>query len=285
MEVELERADLWESTRTPHFRLNRQPTYDPILGNKKHERIAVRAVTLIAFIRLFDLASPRCWHAACLRISAGSPGVFALAWNGKVVTEPPVEMRHECIARPWDDAARLAITLTLFFAPYLTSAQGSVHDEYRTKASYLATFPSFIEWPETAFSSPDAPFLVCVLGDFRFGTALAEFARSSSPHGRRIDIRWARKNENLRRCHILFISNSEAKSYARILKFVQGAETLTVGETTDFLSAGGMLGLLFQNDTLQFEVNLVVANEAHLQVSSKLLALAHRVVRSGFIER
>jgi YfiR/HmsC-like len=202
-----------------------------------------------------------------------------------LVTEPPIEVRHQCVLRHWGDATLLAIVLTLFFVPNLTSAQGSVREEYRTKASYLATFPSFIEWPETSFSSPDAPLLVCVLGDFRFGTALAEFARGSSPHGRRIDIRWARKNDDLRRCHILFISNSEAKSYAGILKIVQRADTLTVGETTDFLSAGGMLSLLFQNESLQFEVNLAAANEARLQVSSKLLVLAQRVVRSGLIER
>jgi len=203
----------------------------------------------------------------------------------KLVTELPVEVRHESVGRHWGDTTCLAIVLTLFCAPYLTSAQSLVREEYRTKASYLATFPSFIEWPESAFSSPDAPFLVCVLGDFRFGTALAEFARGSSPHGRRIDIRWVRKNDNLRRCHILFISNSEAKSYVSILKVVQRADTLTVGETADFLSAGGMLSFLFQNESLQFEVNLATANEAHLQMSSKLLALAHRVVRSGSIER
>jgi len=32
-------------------------------------------------------------------------------------------------------------------------------------------------------------------------------------------------------------------------------------------------------------VNLVAADEAHLRVSSKLLALARRVVRDGLIER
>jgi hypothetical protein len=46
-----------------------------------------------------------------------------------------------------------------------------------------------------------------------------------------------------------------------------------------------MLSFSFQNESLQFEVILAAANEAHLQVSSKLLALAHRVVRGGFIER
>jgi hypothetical protein len=43
-----------------------------------------------------------------------------------------------------------------------TKAQSSVAAEYRTKASFLATFPSFIEWPESAFSSAEAPFVVCV---------------------------------------------------------------------------------------------------------------------------
>jgi hypothetical protein len=202
----------------------------------------------------------------------------------KIVTERLIEARHECWGRQWGDAIRLAITLTLLFAPHSTRAQGSVPAEYQTKASDLATLPSFIEWPETAFASAEAPFLVGVIGDFRFGTALAGFARNPSPHGRRIDVRWARKNEDLRSCHILFISNSEAKSYARILKIVQGAGILTVGETRDFLSAGGMLSFSFQDDSLQFEVNLVAAGEAHLRVSSKLLALARRVVTSGLIE-
>ena len=177
------------------------------------------------------------------------------------------------------DAARLAIILTLLFAPYPTNAQSSVRAEYRTKASFLAKFPSFIEWPESAFSSPEAPFVVCVLGEYRFGTALAETSRSALPHGRRIDVRWARKDQQLNSCHILFFSSSERQRYAKILQFVKGVAVLTVGETADFMSAGGMLGFSFQNDSLQFEVNLVAANEAQLRVSSKLLALARRVVK------
>jgi uncharacterized protein DUF4154 len=55
---------------------------------------------------------------------------------------------------------------------------------------------------------------------------------------------------------------------------------LTVGETTDFLSAGGTLSFSFQNGTLQFDVNLAPANEAHLRVSSRLLVLARRVLNN-----
>jgi hypothetical protein len=169
-------------------------------------------------------------------------------------------------------------TLFLLLAAHPAAAQGSVTSEYRTKASFLATFPSFIDWPESAFSAAQAPFVVCVVGDFRFGTSLAEVTRSASAHGRRVEVRWVHKDQELRNCHILFVSRSESKRYAQVLQVVQGADVLTVGETPDFLSAGGALSFLLQNETLQFEVNLLAANDAHLRVSSRLLALARRVV-------
>jgi hypothetical protein len=88
------------------------------------------------------------------------------------------------------------------------------------------------------------------------------------------------KDQELRNCHILFVSRSESKRYARVLQIVQGADVLTVGETPDFLDAGGALSFSFQNEALQFEVNLVAANDAHLKVISKLLAIARRVVNN-----
>ena len=39
-----------------------------------------------------------------------------------------------------------------------------------------------------------------------------------------------------------------------------------------------MPAFIFEGDSLQFEVNLGAANKAHLRVSSRLLALARRVV-------
>ncbi len=166
----------------------------------------------------------------------------------------------------------------MLVAAHSVTGQSSIPLEYRDKASFLATFPSFIDWPGDAFPAAGTPFLVCVVGDFRFGTYLAEITRSATPHGRRVEVRWVHKDQELRSCHILFVSRSESKRYAKVLQVVQGADVLTVGETPDFLSAGGALSFSFQNDALQFEVNLLAANDAHLRVSSRLLALARRVV-------
>ena len=86
------------------------------------------------------------------------------------------------------------------------------------------------------------------------------------------------KENELRACHILFVSHSEEKHYSTVLQAIQGASVLTVGETPDFLAAGGAVSFQFQNEVLQFEVNLNNANEAHLKLSSRMLALARRVV-------
>jgi hypothetical protein len=63
-----------------------------------------------------------------------------------------------------------------------------------------------------------------------------------------------------------------------MLGSVRGQNVLTIGETPEFLDAGGILGFSMQGETLQFDVNLREANRAHLKISSRLLALARHVV-------
>jgi hypothetical protein len=189
--------------------------------------------------------------------------------------------RWRCGLRKSSRRPLLAAAVIAFIIAALTPrlpAQDSKVAEYRTKAHFLATFPSFVEWPEIAFPSPQAPFLICVRGDFSFGTTLAELTRGGSPHGRRVEVRWVHKDHELRNCHIAFVSRSESKRYAKLLQALDGAGVLTVGETEDFLRDGGAISFSFERETLQFEVNLVAADSAHLRISSRLLALARRVV-------
>ena len=162
--------------------------------------------------------------------------------------------------------------------PVPVLAQESSSAEYRNKATFLAAFPSFVDWPDTAFSSVQAPFLICVRGDFSFGTSLAELARGASPHGRRIEVRWVHKDQELLNCHIAFISRSESKRYPKLLQILERTGVLTVGETENFITAGGVISFSSERETLQFEVNLIAAETAHLKISSRLLALARHVV-------
>jgi hypothetical protein len=168
--------------------------------------------------------------------------------------------------------------VSLLLAPLPFQAQDSAALEYRAKANYLAKFPSFVEWPTSALPPGDAPFLLCVFGEYPFGISLAEFTRGATIRQRRIETRWMHKEQDLHACQILFVSQSEQKRYRQVLAAVSGQMVLTVGETPGFLDAGGILCFSMQQGTLQFEVDLDEANRAHLKISSRLLALARHVV-------
>jgi hypothetical protein len=170
--------------------------------------------------------------------------------------------------------------LAFFVFSLALPAQSSTSTEYLAKANFLATFPSFIDWPDSAFPSPQTSILLCVRGDFAFGTSLAVLTRGLSIHGRSLEVRWIRKDEDLHACHIVFVSHSESKRYGKLLQSLDGASILTVGETSDFLAAGGAVAFSVNGETLQFEVNLPQVNRAHLRISSHMLALARRVVAS-----
>lgn len=171
--------------------------------------------------------------------------------------------------------------MLLCVIPFLHPAQASAQNwkaiEYRAKANFLAAFPKFVDWPDVVFASASAPIRICVFGDFSFGTSLASQTQATRIRGRSIEVRWARNEQELRGCQILFVSRSEAGRYPAVLRAVRGENVLTVGETPDFLGAGGAIEFLYINNQLQFAVNLNAASDAHLRISSSVLAMARHV--------
>jgi hypothetical protein len=199
-------------------------------------------------------------------------------WRSCRCVEPPP--RNECNLMNKLVRAISAVSLAAALAAPMSSscAQQTTVSEYREKANFLVVFPKFVEWPAEAFPSAQAPLLICVFGNFSFGTSLAELTRGALIRGRQVEIRWVRNEQALRTCHILFVSRSEGKRYGKIFKAILGASVLTVGETPDFMASGGAIDFLIEEDRLQFAVNIGAANNAHLRISSSMLALAHHVV-------
>ncbi len=158
-----------------------------------------------------------------------------------------------------------------------TAGQDSATPEYRIKATFLSQIPNFVEWPADAFATADAPFLICVYGEFAFGTSLAESIRGRTVRGRKLQVRWLGKLQEATACQILFVSHSEQRHYALVKAAVGNLDVLTVGETVDFLGAGGVIYFSFEREVLRFEVNLEAATEARLKMSARLLVMARRV--------
>ncbi len=170
------------------------------------------------------------------------------------------------------------LTLSLLSNPILLEAQLATTAENRAKANFLAKVPSFVQWPEEALPSGPAPFVICILGDLSLGIPLGESVRGTAVHEKRAEIRGVRMEQELRSCHILFVSRFERKRYDRVLDSLRGQNVLTIGETPEFLDAGGIVSLSGKEGTIRFDINLEAANRAHLKISSRLLTLARRVV-------
>ena len=76
---------------------------------------------------------------------------------------------------------------------------------------------------------------------------------------------------------MVFIAGAENKRMQQVLDAVRNLPVLTLGESDQFLDAGGIINILFEETQLRFEVNSDAAEKANLVISSKFLRLAKRV--------
>lgn len=150
--------------------------------------------------------------------------------------------------------------------------------EYEWKANFLAKSASFVDWQGDSPLRMANAFRWCVFGTFSFGTSLAEHTRDMVFEGKKSEVKWIHKEAELASCQIIFVSRSEEKHYAKVLDAARAGRGLTVGETPSFIETGGMVALLMDGNSPVFEVNLEAVEGARLKMSSRLLALARRVI-------
>ena len=171
--------------------------------------------------------------------------------------------------------------LAAFAREPLAWAQSDSPSEYQVKAAFLYNFAKFVEWPSIAFPDSGSPFVFGIVGDDPFEGQLTTMLLEKSLSGRRFVVRRFRRDEDLRQCHVLFISSSEKKFLTLILGSVRGSSVLTVADTDGFARQGGIIGLVLEENRVRLEVNPQLAERSHLKISSKLLALARIVGENG----
>jgi hypothetical protein len=165
----------------------------------------------------------------------------------------------------------LAATCVL---PRFASAQELVAQEYKVKAAFLYNFAKSTEWPAGVFTNNGMSLVIGVLGRDPFGSRLAEITRGKTVEGRNIAIVHFDRVDQVRDCHLLFISASESGRMSSILAQLAARPILTVGDIGKFAALGGGIGLVKQEGEIHFEVNLDAVAAARLKLSSKLLRLA-----------
>jgi hypothetical protein len=148
------------------------------------------------------------------------------------------------------------------------------------KAVFLFNFAQFVAWPSSAFPDSSAPLVIGVLGDDPFGSFLDETVRGETVGGRPLEVRRYRSIDEVKTCHILFISPSEEGRVEGILESLKSRPILTVSDGAAFARRGGMVRFISENSRVRVRVNLEAAESANLTISSKLLR-AVEIVKPG----
>jgi len=188
---------------------------------------------------------------------------------------------------------KLGYAFTLFFLllslvwalpmQQVSYGEQQIAQEYELKAVYLYNFLQFVQWPESKrLLTKDGVMVIGIVGDSPFGEAFevlqATIRKSGMKPVRVIHYGHYREGLYMRDCHILFVSAAEKKNFAKIVDDLKDAPVLTVADTHNFLSSGGMISLVQSDGKLRWMINRAQADKAGLRFSAQLLALAVKVV-------
>ncbi|MCD6059698.1 MAG: YfiR family protein [Moraxellaceae bacterium] len=184
-----------------------------------------------------------------------------------------------CRGRRIATACRAGIAVLALLAGGQATAKPSL--EYQLKAVFLYRFSQFVEWPQQAFASAQAPLSVCVLGDDPFGDYLDETVQGEVVKGHPLQVQRYRHVDEVGACHILFVSDSEQANLKGILESLHGRNILTVSNGDSFVRGGGIIGFMLEDRRIRLWINPEAARSAGLRISSKLLRASELATPGG----
>ena len=157
---------------------------------------------------------------------------------------------------------------------FLLAAGAAVAEplEYAVKAAYLVKFPFYVEWPAGAFAAPNAPLVLCVVGDDPFGSLLDEAVAGQQVQGHPLALRRLKAAVRDAGCHMAYIG---ADHRAETLR---STGTLVV---TDGSATSGIIHFVVRDNRVRFTVDDDAAAQSGLAISSKLLNVALSVKPRG----
>jgi len=166
-----------------------------------------------------------------------------------------------------------ASTVRVKYEDTMDEVQVTEMTEVATKAAFLLRFPDFVRWP-----TPMGDTLhIGVSGDDALLEVLAQLAeqenerRPSAAYG--VAVIGVTAPAEARECEVLVLGEEAVLDLLPPLAPAHPAGTLSVG-IWDESRDGAIIRLFRDGDRVRFEISQTLAQEAGLQISSKLLNLA-----------
>ncbi len=169
-------------------------------------------------------------------------------------------------------------TFIIFLLLGATSWNASVfaapRDESAVKAAFVLNFAMLTEWPETAFSSPDAAVKLCVVGGRTlpraFNSIEGKMIGKRPLHVTAVDL-----GVKLPDCQIVYYRDEvDTENLVRTLNAVRGKPVLTVGEKESTTRLGGAIHFYRERGKIRFSIKPKIVDGQGIKLSSRLLKTA-----------
>jgi hypothetical protein len=170
---------------------------------------------------------------------------------------------------------RHAIVVCLLLAPDFSCdgvARAASTNEYQIKAAFLFNFAKFVVWPARAFADANTPLVIGVLGQDPFGSYLDQTVQGERVDNRQLVIQRYHSTAEIKNCHVLFISRSEAGRLSQIVSSLKSRNLLIVTDA-DGGEGGVIIRFVTEGNRIRFKIDAQAAKAANLTISSKLLRL------------
>jgi hypothetical protein len=149
--------------------------------------------------------------------------------------------------------------------------------EFLVRGALLYNFMKFVEWPPSALGDT---FVVGVLGDAPVTDIAAAFA-GRLVQGRSVTVRPMSESDLSGTLHVLYVASDDLPQLRRVLRAMTQRPVLTVSDIPDARQPEAIINFVALETRVGFQIHLDLARTHALQVSSKLLVLAHLVRTSG----
>jgi len=186
--------------------------------------------------------------------------------------------KGRCVGSRWILAAITSLLLLVVGHLSCPAAEPKTAEEYELKAAFLSKLPMFTQWPEYSFASVNAPVVIGILGENRFGRHLENSIRGKVSADHPLIIKPCRDAREATQCHVVFLFG-DRKEVEDALRQLAGLKVLTVSDSPGFAELGGMVSLtLMPTDRkVQIEVNLEAVQKAGLRMDPRFLQLTKTV--------
>ncbi|MCX7897621.1 MAG: YfiR family protein [Rhodocyclaceae bacterium] len=160
----------------------------------------------------------------------------------------------------------LSFALSWFF---LASPLAS-EEEKKLQAVFIGRFASYVEWPDGRRER----FVITLLDDNPFGNLLGELYHDKRINGKPVELRHARRLEEVGETDILFITVANFQARRAAIEYAQKNGILTISEIKGFAENGGIIQIDFVEQRVRIKINYDAAMKSGLKIGAPLLSIA-----------